>query len=70
MTAHLTFQVLWDSLMRSLEPMTLPFLQARALSNSRRLLEQGPTPTTDEADVRHTARCIQLYKLHGITTCC
>lgn len=36
MTAHLTFQVLWDSLMQSLEPVTPPFLQARALGNSKR----------------------------------
>lgn len=36
MTAHLTFHVLWDSLMQSLEPATPPFLQARAISNSKR----------------------------------
>lgn len=36
MTAHLTFPALWDSLRQNLGPVAPSFLQARALSNSKR----------------------------------
>lgn len=63
MTAHLTFQVLWDSLMRSLEPTTPPFLQARALSNSRRTVFVLPRTVERERDLRW------LF-FSGFLTCC